>query len=283
MKTDPRYHGRHIESSDGTSLFVEEIGDPSQPSILWIHGYCQNRLSWNRQFEDEQLVSRFHQVRLDLRGHGRSDKPTDPQAYRESKNWAGDIHAVINSLQLRQPVLAGWSYGGYVICDYIRHYGQDKLGGLIFVAAATEMGRDEANAMLGAEFLQLIPGFFSNDYVEGSAALQHLIDLVFYEELDADMFYFLLGCSAVTLPASRRGMFTRRIDNRALLQSITLPSLIVQGKEDRVILPVYADHITQHVPQAVRASYEACGHAPFADKAVQFNNDVAAFLTRIFS
>jgi pimeloyl-ACP methyl ester carboxylesterase len=71
---------------------------------------------------------------------------------------------VISALRLNKPILAGWSYGGFIICDYIRHYGQENLGGLIFVAAATEMGRDEANTLYGAEFLQLVPGFFSTDY-----------------------------------------------------------------------------------------------------------------------
>ncbi len=78
MKLNPKYNGRYVEGPGGTRLFVEENGDPTRPTILWIHGYCQCRLSWDRQFENEQLASRFHLVRLDLRGHGLSDKPTDP-------------------------------------------------------------------------------------------------------------------------------------------------------------------------------------------------------------
>ena len=107
-------------------------------------------------------------VRLDLRGHGLSDKLTDPAAFQDGKIWAEDIRAVISALRLNKVVLAGWSYGGFIICDYIRYYGQENLGGLIFVAAGTEMGRDEANTLYGAEFLQLVPGFFSTDYATGS-------------------------------------------------------------------------------------------------------------------
>ncbi len=283
MKPDTRYHGGYVQSADSAKLFVEEIGDPSKPAILWMHGYCQSRLSWDRQFEDEQLTSQFHMVRMDLRGHGLSDKFTDAQVFREDKLWADDVHAVISALQLQKPVLAGWSYGGFIICDYIRFYGQDNLGGLIFVAAATEMGRDEANAMLGLEFLQLVPGFFSENYAEGSAALQRFIEMVTYEELDPHAFYFLMGFNAVTLPASRTGMFTRTLDNRELMETITVPSLIVQGKNDRVVLPVYADHIARHVPHATRADYDTCGHAPFAEFADRFNEDVAAFMQKAFS
>lgn len=279
MKPNPKYHGRYVEGAGGTKLYVEETGDATKPAILWIHGYCQSGLSWDSQFESE-LASQYHMARLDLRGHGLSDKLTDPQAFRESKNWADDIQAVITALDLKKPVLAGWSYGGFIICDYIRHYGQENLGGLIFVAGATEMGRDEANAMLGMEFLQLVPGFFSDNYAEGITALQTFMSIATYEEVDPHTFYFLLGFNSATLPASRVGMFTRELDNRELMESISIPSLIVQGNNDRIVLPTYANFIANHVPHASRANYDQCGHVPFVEKADRFNQDVAAFMQK---
>ena len=48
MKLNPKYNGRYIEGAGGTRLFVEENGDLTRPTILWIHGYCQCRLSWDR-------------------------------------------------------------------------------------------------------------------------------------------------------------------------------------------------------------------------------------------
>lgn len=281
MKLNPKYNGRYVEGPGGTRLFVEENGDPTRPTILWIHGYCQCRLSWDRQFENEQLASRFHLVRLDLRGHGLSDKPTDPAAFQDGKIWADDIQAVISALSLNKPVLAGWSYGGFIICDYIRHYGQDNLGGLIFVAAATEMGRDEANTLLGAEFLQLVPGFFSTDYATGSAALQQFMGMATYKELDPHTFYSLVGFNSVTLPASRQGMFMRELDNGAILQTITVPALIVQGRDDRIVLSSSSDNIARHIPHVSRVDYDRCGHVPFVEAAEQFNRDVTAFLQRV--
>jgi non-heme chloroperoxidase len=281
MKLNPKYNGRYVEGAGGTKLFVEENGDPSRPTILWIHGYCQCRLSWDMQFENEELASQLHMVRLDLRGHGLSDKPTNPAAFQDGKVWADDIQAVISALRLNKPILAGWSYGGFIICDYIRHYGQDNLGGTIFVAAATEIGRDEANALLGADFLQLVPGFFSTDYAEGSAALQQFMGMATYEELDPHTFYYLVGFNSVTLPASRQGMFMRELDNGALMQTITIPSLIVQGKDDRIVLPASSDNIARHVPHVSRVDYDHCGHVPFVEAAEQFNRDVATFVQRV--
>jgi non-heme chloroperoxidase len=185
---------------------------------------------------------------------------------------------VISALRLNKPVLAGWSYGGFIICDYIRYYGQENLGGLIFVAAATEMGRDEANTLTSAEFLQLVPGFFSTDYATGSAALQQFIGMATYEELDAHTFYHLVGFNSVTLPASRQGMFMRELDNGAVLEAIKVPSLIIQGKNDRAVLSASSDNIARHIPHASRVDYDHCGHVAFVEVAEQFNRDVAAFI-----
>lgn len=282
MKLNPKYKGRSIEGAGGTRLFVEEHGDQSLPTILWIHGYCQSRLCWDRQFENEELVAQYHQVRLDLRGHGLSDKPTDPAAFRDGQIWADDLQAVISALRLNKPVLAGWSYGGAILCDYIRHYGQDHLGGLIFVAAATELGHDEARSLAGAEFRQLVPGFTSTEYAEGVTALQQFMAIATYDELEPHLFYQLVGWNAVTLPASRQGMLRRKLENGALLQSITLPTLILQGQDDRVILPASSDYLARHIPHAWRVDYEHCGHMSFVEVAEQFNRDTAAFLQRVY-
>ena len=149
------------------------------------------------------------------------------------------------------------------------------------MAAATEIGRDEANALLGADFLQLVPGFFSTDYAEGSAALQHFMGMATYEELDPHTFYYLVGFNSVTLPASRQGMFMRELDNGALMQTITVPSLIVQGRNDRIVLPASSDNIARHVSHVSRVDYDHCGHVPFVEAAEQFNRDVATFMERI--
>ena len=283
MKLSNKYNGRYVEGANGTRLFVEENGDPTKPTIFWIHGYCQCRLSWDGQFENEELASKYHMVRLDLRGHGLSDKPTDPAAFQDGKIWAEDIQAVISALKLNKPILAGWSYGGFIICDYIRHYGQKNLGGIIFVAAATEMGRDEANALLGTDFLQLVPGFFSTDFAEGSAALQQFMGMATYEELDPHTFYYLVGFNAVTLPASRQGMFMRELDNGALMQTITVPTLIIQGTDDRIVLSASSDNIARHVPHVSRVNYDHCGHVPFVEAEEQFNQDVLTFMQRVYA
>ena len=60
-------------------------------------------------------------VTYDLRGHGNSDKPLEPERYRDSKAWGDEVQAVMDATGLKRPVLVGWSYGGRVMADYLTH------------------------------------------------------------------------------------------------------------------------------------------------------------------
>ena len=113
---------------------------------------------------NSELAEDYRLVAMDLRGHGPSGKPRE--GYTESKLWAEDVAAVILTLGLDQPVLCGWSYGPLVILDYIRHYGEGRVGGLHFMGAVTKLGSEEAVSVLTPEFLSLVPGFFSADAEE---------------------------------------------------------------------------------------------------------------------
>ena len=99
---------------------------PDGQPVLFLHGLSQCRLAWAKQFASD-LANDLRLVAMDLRGHGLSDKPRD--AYGDSRQWADDVHAVIDVLGLERPILVGWSYGP-VICDYLRTYGDGRLGGV---------------------------------------------------------------------------------------------------------------------------------------------------------
>src|SRR6478609_2468480 len=154
-----------IAGGGGCLLHLVETGNPHGQPILFLHGLSQCSLAWSRQLSSE-LAADHRLIAMDLRGHGSSDKPRD--AYSDSRLWAGDVNAAIRELDLEQPILCGWSYGPLVILDYVRHYGEDAIGGIHFVDGITRLGSDEALSVLAPEFLALVPGFFSSDAEESA-------------------------------------------------------------------------------------------------------------------
>src|SRR5262245_35594003 len=75
-------------AADGVRIAIQEWGDPKGPELLLIHGGMQSHLCWQRQ---TTALSQCRVVTLDLRGHGESDKPTDPAAYAQPRQWADDV------------------------------------------------------------------------------------------------------------------------------------------------------------------------------------------------
>ena len=77
----------------------------------------------------------------DLRGHGMSEAPLEPEHYTDGTLWADDVAAIVDQLRLDRPVLVGWSYGAFVICDYVRVYGQDRIAAIKFVEGVDQARR----------------------------------------------------------------------------------------------------------------------------------------------
>src|SRR5262245_39863349 len=165
-----------VTGGAGVRLHLTETGNPSGRPLLFIHGFSQCSLAWQRQMQSD-LADTFRLVALDLRGHGLSDKPRD--GYADSRLWADDINAVINTLDLERPVLCGWSYGPLVILDYIRHYGEAQIGGINIVGGITKLGSEAAMAALDPRFVSCVPGFFSSDAEESVRALEALLTACF--------------------------------------------------------------------------------------------------------
>jgi len=155
---DDGAEGAHIQEhtitgGGGCQLHLVETGSRHGQSILFLHGFSQSILSWSAQLGSE-LGRRFRLVAMDLRGHGASAKPAS--GYEDSKLWADDVAAAIQELALDQPILCGWSYGPLVMLDYIRYYGEARVGGLHFVDGISKLGSAAALSVLTPEPFRIV-------------------------------------------------------------------------------------------------------------------------------
>ncbi|QSQ27526.1 alpha/beta hydrolase [Pyxidicoccus parkwayensis] len=263
-----------MKGPGGVDLHVVEAGNPEGPPILLVHGFCQSHLAWRYQLQSE-LTRDFRLVALDLRGHGDSDKPEG--AYADSRLWAGDLHAVMTTLRLHRPVVVGWSYGGVVITDYLRHHGDTHVAGVHFVGALTRVGQPESFADFGPAFLQLIPTLISP---QGDAALATFASMLSHQPETAERRAEVVAYNLRVPLHVRAGIGQRVEDGDDTLGALKVPVLIAHGKVDRVVLPATSEHIASKVPGAELSLYPEAGHSPFAEDAARFNQELAAFRAR---
>jgi len=78
---------------------VREWGRADGPPIVFIHGWSQNHLCWDKQYEST-LRDEFRLVAYDLRGHGMSEAPPGPGPYTDAGLWAEDLAAIIHFVDL---------------------------------------------------------------------------------------------------------------------------------------------------------------------------------------
>jgi len=100
-----------LKSNDGTEIYADAVGDPSNPSIVFIHGFSLSSIAFDSVFSDPKFFENFYLVRYDTRGHGRSGKPEEEEAW-QSERLSQDFDAVVTGFELKVPFVAAWSMGG---------------------------------------------------------------------------------------------------------------------------------------------------------------------------
>jgi pimeloyl-ACP methyl ester carboxylesterase len=102
---------------EGVALYYEEAGE-GEPPVLLVHGWCCDHTYFAPQVE--HFAERGHRVvAVDLRGHGKSDKPRQRYAMQD---FADDLAWMCQGLELAKPVVVGHSMGGIVAFDLAARY-----------------------------------------------------------------------------------------------------------------------------------------------------------------
>jgi pimeloyl-ACP methyl ester carboxylesterase len=282
-QNDQRRTGRMkahvVRGGGGLRLHVREWGPADGPPILLIHGWSQNHLCWVRQYESA-LVDEFRLVAYDLRGHGMSEAPLEPGHYTDGKLWAADVAAIIEELHLDRPVLVGWSYGAFVICDYVRAHGQDRIAAINFVEGAVKLGETAFGTLIGPGFLDHFVGATADDLPTNIGAMRSFVRACIVKPVPDDDLETAI-CWNVAVPAAiRASLAAREIDCDDVLSAMQVPLLVTQGRADSVVLPAMAKHVLATCPTAQASWYEGTGHVPHLENPERFNRELAELTRR---
>ena len=270
-----RMRTHSVAGGGGLRLHVREWGRSDGPPILFIHGWSQNHLCWAKQYESA-LASQFRLVAYDLRGHGMSEAPLEPEHYTDERLWADDVAAIIQQLRLDAPVLVGWSYGSFAICDYLRAYGHGHVGAINFVEGAVTLGEDAFGSLIGPGFLDHFVDATADDLPTNIRAMRSFVRTCLVSPVSDDDMETAI-CWNVTVPAAiRANLAARQIDCDDVLRAIQVPLLVTHGRADSVVLPAMAEHVLATCPTARPSWYDGVGHAPHLEAPERFNQELAS-------
>jgi non-heme chloroperoxidase len=262
-----------VRTPDGVTIAAQEWGNPAGSEILFIHGFSQASLSWQRQVESD-LAGEFRLVTYDLRGHGNSDKPLEPEKYKESKAWADEVQAIIDAALFKRPVMVGWSYGGHVIADYLKIHGAARLAGLNIVDAVVTT----SDPSFYGDGIKVLPLMSSENLATNIAATRTFLRNCFEKQPSEDDFETMLAFNMMVPPKVRTNMGGRTLSMDETLKALNLPVLVTHGATDKLALVAAARHTAATIPGAKLSVYDGVGHAPFWEDTARFNAELSAFV-----
>lgn len=273
LAQQPKFKAVSVKTPDGLAISAQDWGNPNGPEILFIHGFSQSSLSWIKQVTNSDLAKEFHMVTYDLRGHGNSDKPLEPERYKTSKYWADEVQAVMDQTGLKRPVLVGWSYAGRVMADYLTVHGPARLAGLNYVDA----GQKGDPAFVGPN-LKNLPLMASEDLATNIAATREFLHGCFSIQPTQAEYETMLAFNMMVPPKVRAAMGNRPLNVDDMLKSLRLPVLVTHGAEDKNSNVIAAEYTAKMIQGAKLSVYQGIGHSPFFEDAPRFNAELAAFV-----
>ncbi|MBJ6645861.1 alpha/beta fold hydrolase [Streptomyces sp. BSE7-9] len=269
------------ENSTDIELYYEDHGT-GQPVVL-IHGYPLDGHSWEKQTA-ALLAAGYRVITYDRRGFGQSSQPTTGYDY---DTFAADLNTVMETLDLRDAVLVGFSMGTGEVGRYLGTYGSERVAKAAFLASLEPYllkTDDNPTGVDGSVFEGIEKAVTADRYAYFTAFYQDFYNLDenlgtrISEEALRNSWNVAAGSSAY---ASIAAVATWTTDFRADLAKIDVPALILHGTADR-ILPIEATGEPFHraLPQAEYVVVEGAPHGLLWTHAQEVTDALLAFLAK---
>ena len=256
---------RMIETKRGLKIRVFEAG--SGAPLVFLHG--AGGLFVENPFLDH-LAERYHVFAPKFPGYGES---SGDELLEDMLDFALHGWDVVTALGLAKPHLIGHSMGGMIAAE-MACVAPNDLTKLVLVASAglwiPEQPIPDLFSFLPHEFAQ----YLFHDRAQGEALLTGGLDMKNPEALAE--FYI-----SNSRRLSMAGKILFPIPNRRLskrLYRLTAPTLVLWGKSDALIPPVYAERFRALIPQAKLALIDQAGHMVPYEQPAEFVRLTTAFL-----
>jgi 3-oxoadipate enol-lactonase len=269
MRHSIGHHGRQIS-------YLDASGQPPAASagvLVLLHAFPLSAEMWQPQLAAVPPGWRF--IAPDLRGFGQSE-PDAPAAPASIQDYADDLAALLDALDVERPVVAGLSMGGYAAFSFLNTR-PERVRGLVLADTRAEADGESARAARDAMtetlarggaravFERMLPGLLGQSTRH---SCPEVVDRV--------------RALALSQPAEgiRRGIerLKSRPDSTGLLGRITCPTLVVAGEEDQITTADVARDLQARIPGSTLAIIPRAGHLSNLEQPDAFNRVLAAFL-----
>ncbi|MFJ6537914.1 alpha/beta fold hydrolase [Paenarthrobacter sp. NPDC091711] len=270
------------ENSSEIELYYEDHG--TGQAVVLIHGYPLDGSSWEKQTA-ALLDAGYRVITYDRRGFGKSSQPTEGYDY---DTFAADLKTVLDTLDLNDAVLVGFSMGTGEVARYISTYGSARVAKAVFLGSLEPfllktddnpdgVPQDVFDGLAAAVkadryafFTDFFKNFYNSDTFLGTDRLSQ-------ESVDAS--WNLASKSGAF--ASVAAQPTWLTDFRADIPKIDVPALIVHGTADNILpIDVTGRRFKDALPSAEYLEIEGAPHGLLWTHGAEINEALLAFLKK---
>jgi 3-oxoadipate enol-lactonase len=254
-------------TANGIDIRYEITG--SGPWVTFIHPLAVDLTVWDGQVE--ALASRYTVLRLDARGHGQTTAPGGPYSLEQ---MADDVIALLDVLGVARTHLVGLSMGG-MIAQHVALKAPQRLAGLVLAGTTSyyppesQPVWDERLRVVSAQGVEpmvasTLERWFTEPYW---AAQPEILDRIAGLIRATPLEGYLGSCEAI-----------RRIDTRAVLRSVEIPTLVLVGDKDEGTPLPMARAIHEAIAGSRLEVITGAAHLSNIEQAAAFNALVKDFL-----
>jgi sigma-B regulation protein RsbQ len=254
---------------------VRIVGPDDGPTIVLAHGFGCDQNLW--RLVSERLVPSFQVVLFDHVGAGASDPSAwDATRYASLEGYAQDVLDIVRELDLTDVVFVGHSVAAMIGVLAVAA-DPSRFAKLVLLTPSPRYIDDDdyRGGFSRSDIDELLDSLESN-YLGWSQAMAPIIMGTPERPELADE---LVDSFCRTDP-SRARVFARATflsDNRADLQRVSVPSLVIECAQDSVAPREVGAYVHQHIDGSELVTLDATGHCPQLSAPEATAQAIAAF------
>ncbi len=243
-----------------TGLYFAQAGQ-GQPALLFVHGAGGDYTLWDQQVSE--LKKDFSVAAIDLNGHGRSPS-------REGdglQTYVEDVRAALAALS-RPTVLVGHSLGGAIALTTALQQPKNLIGlGLVGTGAKLKV-HPQILELCQTDFERAVELVVSWAFAEqADPALQDKAREQMRRNGHKALYRDFASCST--------------FDVMSRLGEITVPTLVICGREDKLTPVKYSEYLQQNIPNARLKIIERAGHMVMLETPEAVTNALREFCAHL--
>lgn len=270
METETKGYDLTIPVND-FHLSYDDVGEGSIP-VIFLHGFPFDKSMWEGQLDF--LKDSYRLIPCDIRGFGKS---TDEESSLNIDLFADDLMYFMDKLSIEKAIICGLSMGGFIALNAVKRF-PNRFEALILcdtqcIADTAEVKEKRYKTIDEIE----IEGV--TNFNEG------FIKTVFHKDSITNKKELVEQLRSVVFSNSehiiKQGLvaLAERSETCSTLNEITIPTLILCGREDAVTPLAQSEFMNANIKGSVLHVIDNAGHVSNLEQPHEFNKHLLDFLT----